>query len=104
MKTRMQNYRHSLSNGECMPPWGGIMVMQNMEKRAIHECYYCGRPMIPTPYYAITEGEEIKYYILDQEITKEEFYKWDSLDRAIDKQHESYYEKLNFPEDNKPNN
>lgn len=53
--------------------------------------------MIPTAYYAITDRETMTptYYILGQEITKEEFYAFSSADRKIDQILEvDYLEKM----------
>ncbi len=91
----MQFYRHPPYNGHCCDPWNFIMVQQDCSKEAIHRCYYCKQVTIPTAYYAICERDSVgnitsKYFILDREISKEEFDQYSELDESINRQAHEY--------------
>lgn len=71
------------------------MVSQDCSKQAIHRCYYCNQVTIPTAYYSTHErdldGKDImKYFILEREISKEEFYQYSKLDESISRQAREY--------------
>lgn len=98
-KHRIQLYRHPPYNGHCCGPWNFIMVVQDCSKQAIHKCYYCGQTTIPTAYYSTSEkdahGKETrKYFILDREISKEEFEHYEKLDNSISEQARKMQDKI----------